>query len=314
MLVDHFQLSKYITKFGGVAESNVPKQMQSQVIQLNSIPRKMYIFLRESDSEINSSILRSVNSTDTFCKINRVSLSWDNIDGVLSGCEDINLYEMSVANGLNYDWTSWKGITTNYGTSVTPNTQKIGLKGSILCICPGVDFGLRNSQAEGVLDKINFQVTVDFVNINQTRNLIPDLYVLAVYDGFLDIYNNSAQAIIGAVTNSDILSTPVSYDISYHELQKIYGGDFFSKVRDTGSKLIKNLGKANDFLREHKLVSNVLGAIPSPYTQSASKLAESFGYGNGGVLRGGCNDCGGTCGEGGRLASKYKMMNRLRNA
>lgn len=313
----YFQLSRYITKTGLTMIPNEVQQVQSQVIQLNSIPRKIYLFARQSDQVINSSIFNSITTTDTYMKIDKVSLSWDNIDGVLSGCEDINLYEMSVANGLNYDWTSWNGITSNYGTVVPPNTDKIGLKGSILCICPGVDFGLRNSQAEGVLDKINFQVTLTVRNINQTKNIEPDLYVLCVYDGFLDIYNNSAQAIIGAVTNSDILSTPVTYDISYHELQKIYGGDFFSKVRDTGSKIIKNLGKANTYLRDNKIVSNVLGAIPTPYTQSASSLARSFGYGTGGVmggvLRGGCMDCGGTCGEGGALASKRSMMNRLRN-
>lgn len=313
----YFQLSKYVQQGPGPSAPvapNVITTLTSQVIQLNSIPRKIYIFARQSDSVINTSINNSVFTTDTYMKIENVNLSWDNIDGVLSGCDDINLYEMSVANGLNYDWVSWRGVTTNYGTN-SFNTQKIGLKGSIVCICPGVDFGLRNSQAEGVLDKINFQAVVRVKNVNQTKSLQPDLYVLCVYDGFLDIYNNSAQAIIGAVTNSDILATPVTYDISYHELQKIYGGDFFSKVRDTGSKLIKNLGKANDYLRDKKLISNVLGAIPSPYTQSAADIARTFGYGTGGVLTGGCADCNGTCGagDGGKLASKRRMMNRLRN-
>lgn len=315
----YFQLSRYITKSNLTMIPNEVQQIQSQVIQLNSIPRKIYLFARQSDQIINQNINNSIFTTDTYMKIDKVNISWDNIDGVLSGCEDINLYEMSVANGLNYDWTSWKGITTNYGTVVPQNANKIGLKGSIVCICPGVDFGLRNSQAEGVLDKINFQVTLTVRNINQTKNINPDLYVLCVYDGFLDIYNNSAQAIIGAVTNSDILSTPVTYDISYHELQKVYGGDFFSKVRDTGSKLIKNLGKVNDYLRENKLVSNVLGAIPTPYTQSAADVARTLGYGYGGmmggVLEGGCSDCMGSCGagEGGALAPKRKMMNRLKH-
>lgn len=313
----YFQLSRYISKVTDETSPIAPGAISSatsQVIQLNSIPRKIYIFLRQSDSIINKNLNNTIYTPDTYLKIENVNISWDNIDGVLSGCDDINLYEMSVNNGLNYDWTSWKGVTTACGTNLaTP--AKIGLKGSILCICPGVDFGLRNSQAEGVLDKINFQATVTFKNINQTKALVPDLYVLAVYDGFLDIYNNSAQAIIGAVTNSDILSTPVTYDVSYHELQKIYGGDFFSKVRDTGSKLIKGLSKANDYLRDNKIVSNVLGAIPTPYTQSASQVARSFGYGQGGVLMGGCMDCGGTCGQqqGGAVVDKRKLMKRLQS-
>lgn len=322
----YFQLSRYNQPQVSIP-SNGTLLANSQVLQLNSIPRKIYIFAREADSEIDSSLQKSLNHTDTFLKIDRLSLSWDNIDGVLSGCEDINLYEMSVNNGLNYDWVSWKGVTTNYGTSVPQNTTKIGLKGSIVCLCPGVDFGLRNAQAEGVLDKINFQVQAQIRNVNQANAIKPDLYVICVYDGYLDIFDNSATAIIGAVTGSDILTTPITYDISYHEMQKIYGGDFFSKVRDTGSKIIKSLGKANDYLRDKKLISNVLGAIPSPYTQSASEVARSLGYGYGGVLEGGCMDCNGSCsnnqqgggdggymgaGDGGAIMPRHKLMHRLR--
>lgn len=312
----YFQLSRYIQNSPvGIMNPNEVRQMQSQVIQLNSIPRKLYIYAKQSDSVIQESINNSVTTPDTFLAIENVSLSWDNIDGVLSGCEPINLYEMSVSNGLNYDWTSWRGLTTNYGNVIPQNANKVGLKGSILCLCPGVDFGLRNSQAEGVLDKINFQVTLTVKNVNQTIALNPDLYVLAVYDGYLDIFNNTARAIIGAVSNSDILSTPVNYDVSYHEIQKIYGGDFFSKIRDTGSKIIKGISKANDYLRDKKLISNVLGSIPSPYTQSASEVAKALGYGygggEGGVLRGGCMNCDGSCG--GMMVPKRKLMNRLKN-
>lgn len=323
----YFQLSRYVNSqaLGGTGTINPGQRagLQSQVIQLNSIPRKMYIYAKQSDNVILQNINNSVYTTDTFLKINRVSLSWDNIDGVLSGSDEVNLYEMSVANGLNYDFTSWKGTTQKIGTTTASTPEIVGLKGSILCICPGVDFGLRNSQAEGVLDKINFKVDLEVTNVNQTQVITPDLYVLAVYDGYLDIYNNTAQAIIGAVSNADVLSTPVTYDISYHELQKIYGGDFFSKVKDTGSKVIKALGNANKYLRDNKIVSNVLGAIPTPYTQAASSIANTLGYGQGGVLYGGCNDCDGDCGGeapfiaveevGGAKMRRSQLLSRLKN-
>lgn len=309
----YFQISKYIQSNNGNVAPNANASLSSQVIQLNSIPRKIYIFAKLSDTVINQTFSSAIKYPDTFFKINNISISWDNIDGILSGSSDVNLYEMSVNNGLNYDWVSWNGITTNYGTTIPQNNTKIGLKGSIICLCPGVDFGLRNSQAEGVIDKINFQVTALVTNVNQAETLTPDLYVVAVYDGFLEIYDNQCKAIIGAVTNEDILATPVTYDVSYHEIQKIYGGDFFSKIRDTGSKVLKGLTKANDYLRDKKLISNVLGAIPSPYTQSAAQVAKSFGYGKGGVLMGGCcNDQNCDC-SGGAMASKRKMMKRLRN-
>ena len=316
----YFQLSRYVNSqaLGGTGTllPGARAGLQSQVIQLNSIPRKLYIYAKQSDNVILQNVNNSIYTTDTFLKINRISLSWDNIDGVLSGSEDVNLYEMSVANGLNYDFTSWRGITTKIGTVIPQNVDPVGLKGSIICICPGIDFGLRNSQAEGVLDKINFKVDLDVTNINQTQTITPDLYVLAVYDGYLDVYNNTAQAIIGAVSNADVLSTPVTYDISYHELQKIYGGDFFTKVRDTGSKVIKALGNANKYLRDNKIASNVLGAIPTPYTQAAANIARSIGYGRGGNMYGGCDcDCEDEDGSGygGAKLTRGQLLARLKN-
>lgn len=319
----YFQLSKYAQNNGvvfneaGTAGSTLT--LNSQVIQFNSIPRKLYIFAKQSDSVTNQSINNSIYSTDTYLKIDRVSLSWDNIDGVLSGCDDINLYQMSVANGLNYDWVSWRGTTTNYGTSIPQNNIPIGLKGSILCICPGVDFGLRNSQAEGVLDKINFQANVVCTNVNQSKKITADLYVLAVYDGYLDIYDNTAMAVIGAVTNSDVLNVPASYDVSYHEIQKIYGGDFFSKIRDTGSKIFKGLSKANDFLKDNKIISkasNIGSYIPGPVgniSRDIEGVSKALGYGRGGVLYGGCGDCRDDYDEeGGKMVPRRKLMNRLR--
>lgn len=325
----YFQLSRYIqSNVTGNTPilPNTSYTASSQVIQLNSIPKKIYIYVKQSDQVINQSLNLSVNSTDTYFKIDNISISWDNLDGILSGSQDVNLYEMSVNNGINYDFVSWRGYTTNYGTVVPPNNNKIGLKGSIVCLCPGVDFGLRNSQAEGVLDKINFQVTVQFRNINQTKSLIPDLCVIAVYDGYLDIYNNSAKAVIGAISNEDVLTTPITYDISYHELQKVYGGDFFSKLRDTGSKMFKGIKDVNKFLRDGKYISKaanlgsyipgVVGDVSRDISKVSSSLGYGIGKGKGGTLYGGCYDNYDSDEEryeGGKLVQRKKLMKRLKN-
>lgn len=299
----YFQLSRYISKGKTLAAlASSGDYVAANPIQLNSIPRKIYIYAKESDESI-SSTMEQLNSTDTFAQVESLSLSWDNTDGVLSGCKPVNLYEMSVANGLNYDWTAWNGVSQTLGqTEDVPGTF-VGLKGGIICICPGVDFGLRNSQAEGVLDKINFQVKLRFKNLKD-RAVNYDVYVLCVYDGFLEIFDNSCRAIIGAASPADVLTTPVDSSISYHELQKIYGGNFFTSVRDTGSKLLKKAGDANKYLRDTNLLSNVLGAVPSKYTQSASEVLKSMGYGSAGVLSGGCS--------GGKVASRKAMIKNLR--
>ena len=305
----YFQVSRYDTAVVEALPEVAPlatKPIVSQLLQFNSIPRKIYIYVKKNDSDVNASVSSKVSSTDTFFGINSINISWDNNARILSSATPVNLYEMSVNNGLNYDWPSWSGLTSIIPAGNGAMTKQ-GLKGSIVCLCPGVDFGLRNAQAEGVLDKINFQVTVEAKNINVTKPLAPMLCVMCVYDGFLQIFDNSCRAIIGAICNADVISTPISNNISYHEIQKIYGGSFFSKVRDTGSKLIKKAANANKYLRDTQVLSSALGVIPSTYTQSASKLLKSVGYGKGGVMTGGCGDCGG-----GALVSRQKMLKNLR--
>lgn len=326
MSYPYFQISKYVTSQagiipGGTITPGTSVDLKSDVIQFNSIPRKIYIFAKESNTIINANLVNSISLfPDVFLKINNISISWDNIDGVLSGANAHNLWELSVANGLKLSWTEFNGIT-QFSPATTATAMKIiGLTGSILCIELGKDIGLRDNQAEGALDKVNFQISrMNVTNINQYTNITPDLYILAIYDGVLEIFDNSARSYIGVINASDILNAPVSHEVSYNQLEKVYGGDFFSKFKDIAGRVVKGL-------RDTKAISNVLGSIPNPYAQIGSKIARSFGLGEGaraGVLAGCMNCPPGRCicmqneGNGGvliggRIADPIEMKKRLK--
>ncbi len=74
---------------------------------------------------------------------------------------------------------------------------------------------------------------------------IPELNIICIYDGILTIQDNSTLAQIGIVSKEDALNAPIRYDVSYDGLQNMYGGNFFTKVRDW----FKN--KALPWVKEH---------------------------------------------------------------
>jgi hypothetical protein len=227
----YFQISKFITQYSRTLAPNTQDTYTSAVIQLSSIPRKLYMYLKQSNNITYSSLTNMIETTDTFLKINNISINWDNRQGVLSGADPSQLYQLSVLNGLKLPWVEFNGLTQEISSVPGQNTLVKGLTGSIICIELGRDIGLRDDQCEGLLDKINLQITVTATNINQTVTLRPDLYILAVSDGVLRITNGKAYAEIGVVTKEDILNADVSYKLNYNTLEKIYGGDFASAFK-----------------------------------------------------------------------------------
>lgn len=277
----YFQISRYTTQFQNTLAPMVSGTFKSNIIQLDSIPRKLYCFMKQSDSVIYQNLHNQISTPDVFLQINNLNITWNNQQGVLSGASAMNLYDFSVQNGYNKTWTEFNGLTQMLSSVSGQSTKTIGLEGGVVCLELGKDVGLRDNEAEGVLGNFNLQIQMTCTNVNQYLTIQPDMYIIAVYDGTLVISNTSAMASIGVATAQEVLDAPVNYNISYNELEKIYGGDFFSSFKNF-------LGKANNFLKNTKIASNVLGAIPHPYAQIPGQVLKNLGYGEGVMAGDGC--------------------------
>lgn len=313
----YFQISRYTTQTQSTLAPNDSATYKSNIIQLDSIPRKLYIYMKQSDSQIYNNLHNQISTPDVFLQINSVNITWNNQQGVLSGASPQNLYDFSVQNGYNKSWTEWKGITQRLSGATGVNTKKIGLEGSIICIELSKDIGLNDSESEGILGNYNLQVQLTVTNTNQKTTLTPDMYIIAVYDGTLVISNTSAMASIGVVTKEEVLNAPPG-NISFHELENIYGGDFFGRFKNF-------VGNVNSFLKKYKPISTISGIIPHPIAQGVSQTAKSLGYGHenhmdhGGVRAGGViagnyyneDDRGGIL-SGGRSLTKDELRKRLK--
>ena len=300
-----------------------PFTITSQVIQFNTFPRKIYVFIRDIDPVGISTIYQS----DTYYSIDRIRVSLDNNDGLLTGATQQHLYKMTRNNGCNIPYIDWVGTTQRVGQLVSdPNPfVQIGLTGSLLCI-EAKDLSLSSTLAPGVLDKLNFQIVVTAHRINRNLSVIstpvvntlvvpsqPQLYIIGVYEGILKIFDNTAETQT-VVTAQDVLSAKVDTNTSIQQLEHIYGGDFFGKVKEHYERFKPTIQKINKGLRDTQAISKTLGVasnvlehIPfassaAPYVNDASKLANLLGYGDGG-----CD----MYSMGGAVAGRRRMKKRM---
>jgi hypothetical protein len=96
-------------------------------IQLKSIPRKLYIFARQQNSDLDES------STDTFAVINNMNITFNTRNGILASATAYDLYNISVRNGLEMSWSQFSLYC-----------------GSVVCLEAGMDIPLSEVEAPGL--------------------------------------------------------------------------------------------------------------------------------------------------------------------
>lgn len=228
----YFNVERFPTDLP-VAPPGVRQVASSNNIQLNSIPSKLYIFLRKRNQDLNSLPF----SADTFMQINSVSIQWGNRNGVLASADQRQLYDLACKNGFMGSWAAWSGQRLNKPALAsagfgTPAQQYAGL-GSILAL-DTLDLGLSALDAPGKLAQLMLQVQVNYTNVSNA-NIQPTMYVVAVSQGLFTLYNGQASALIGVLTSEDILRSHKQTGhemISYAEVRRINGGNFLSDIKD----------------------------------------------------------------------------------
>lgn len=298
----YFDVLRFPSDQGLVLGSSTNKiTYTSNNIQLNSIPRRVYVFMRERNADLFS----NASKTDTFFQINGMSIQFQNKNGLLASASMQQLYEMSLKNHCKLNWSQWSGgpvYTEDFNT-------RVGLVGSVACIEFATDIGLDSLQAPGVLSQSMLQISVDATNISG-RDITPTLYIVCIMEGTFTIQGlGQASTNIGVITAKDVLDCQQNPHVSYADVENVNGGDFWSGLKSFGAKLLPFLRKAHDFVKKNKLISSGLSMIPHPAGKVGSVITDALGYGDYGGVRAG--DCGGVL-IGGRNLNRTQMRKKLR--
>lgn len=274
VVYNYANIDVYNTDYPTPVASNTSVTMQSQNIQLNNIPRRIYIFARRTDATTD------FTTSDVFARLESISISFDNQSGILSGSNSKQLYNLSKNAGLNMNYAQWSTYT-----------------GSVLVLDVGKGLMLQNSsEAPSLATTKQFQVSAVFTNINQTEDLNLSLYIMVVSDGLITISSGTSIQQNSVLSVNDIADAKMM--VNPHHVEEFitprnfYGGSFFSKLKSFGHKV-------NEGLKQTKAISQIATAVGHP---EVATLASRFGYG---LIEGGAHSGGAH--SGGRLVRKSHL-------
>jgi len=211
-IVPYMEFPRYIaTPQTAVAPStslfSAGTSLVSQTITLPNIPDLLLVYVKPATYS-------SSTQGDWSLPITGISLNFDNFSGLLSNATQEQLYQMSVKNGVDMDWSEWSGYSVVTGshsgatsTTATSRGGLVGLVGGPLVLKPGRDFALQTGQAPGLVGNftLQFNLTVqNFTGSSQT----PNIYTIPISSGFFETIKGSSRIIKGVLTEQDILSAP----------------------------------------------------------------------------------------------------------
>jgi len=285
----YFDINRYVTDNQNSIAPGVSVPFTSNNIQLSSIPRRLYIYIRERNQDLYS----NASNTDTYFQIQNISLQFLNKSGLLASATAMDLYKISKKNHCNMTWTQYSGGPVQKPGSFAAT---IGTVGSVLALEFATDIGMDSLDSPGKLSQSTLQINITARNMS-SRSIIPSLYVVPVLEGVFTIQGlGQASTNIGVITSQDILDAQMKPWVNYNDVQSVNGGDFWSGLKDFGRKI-------NDFLKSTKIVSRTLNSplgsladmgltsltgVPLPVSKTLGSVANYYGYGAGeGVVVGG---------------------------
>lgn len=270
----YFNVQRYPTNYSGLVDPSTPSinngiTIQSNNIQLQSIPRRIFLYVRRTNANL------TISTTDTFFAIDSISVNWNNQSGLLSSASAQDLYNISKSNGLSMDWTQYYGFTYDHGYGVN---DYFGTVGSVICLEMGKDIGLGSSQCPGQLGTYQLQIDVRCRNISRGGITDPVLYVTTVDEGTWTIIDNTSLSSIGVVSHKDVLDASMRPEIDPIILDNYYGGNFFSGLKDFGEKILHGVNKAMPTL---ETIAQVAGPL-LPLLAAGPKAGALVGGGSNG--------------------------------
>lgn len=221
----------------------------TNAIQIKAIPDKIYVFAKRSRST------ETALTTDTFAGISNISMTFGNRTGLLSTASQEQLYQMSVKNGLNLDYSEFRGIGAPVQSGATITYP--GSVGSVICIKPGEDIGLSPLSAPGMLENTQLTMNVTLYNPSFVDTILYDLIVVIVNSGTVSMVNGSFMHQVGVFNSQDVLNSRNFPLVPYQENNSIYGGSWWDSVKNFFSKAKEQVITP---------ILDVASAIPNPYS------------------------------------------------
>lgn len=189
VMKSHFKhFNEAVVQSGGIIDFSADQKTlvtTTRPIQLSAVPRKIYVWAeRLSDKQVltdGSEFVRRANVPKTYARIQRLTMSMDDQTAAGVSLSPSTLYDISVNNGLNLDFTKAQHLT-GYPVCLSHN-----------------DFGLSKQALVGEARSMSLYFNLELANISCVESKY-ELKYAVVYDRVLKTSNGQTQ-VISALNN-----------------------------------------------------------------------------------------------------------------
>lgn len=227
--------------------------IQSQSYSMNQIPRKIWVYVADSQTDIAT----GYNKSDFTFSIDNITVLFNNRSGLLSTYNFADLYNACYASEL--------GINTFVQSRI--------FCGAVLCLDPAKLFSLSDTEAPGMLGTYQLQIQATCRNFAGGA-IIPNMWVIFGMDTILSTDQYSVSNIQqGFIHGEDVIAaTKLPASPTKFLVNDIYGSGFLDTLKNLACKAAK-------FVKDNKLISTGLSFVPHPAAQLASQAAKQLGVG-----------------------------------
>lgn len=178
--------------------ANETAVLSSPQILLQQLPSKIWVFARKS---MTSTFLVDPYTPDSFMALKALRILWnDRI--VFSGAHPAQIYDISVGNGLQLEYSSWSGNKFNVSAQATPGSTGFGTAsqqyagtGSIACF-DVLDLGITSEMERHPNGTYALQIDATMKNVS-ADTFTPELFIVTLTDGLLTVQDGLVTTRMG---------------------------------------------------------------------------------------------------------------------
>ena len=201
-------------------------QYASSAIQLNQIPDLFIICVRKPVASMGPS------DSNSWFKINSISLNLNNQSGLLSNCTPYDLWRMSVKNGSTQSWSEFSGQAT-YKDTASGAGKLVSTTGSLLIINPAYDLSLPDYLSCGSIGNYNFQYNINVTNTVslEGETIAPELCTITANSGVFVTQQGQSQIFTGLATKEMVLAAKSEKEpVSSVQYLRMVGGKMMNSI------------------------------------------------------------------------------------
>lgn len=266
-VLKYYEIPRYPNVIPAIGLNTASSSYTSSSLQLNQIPQYLFIAVRKP---VNT---QKPNDADVFYPIKKVSIQFNNLQGILSNANQVDLYRMTCENGVQTNWLEYSGQAVSYPNLSFINGQPQGLiktTGSPLCLMMGKDIQITEDYYTiGSLGNFNLQVSCEFDNpYVGVENPQLEMVIFPMNVGTWVNSKGISNYYTGLITKQDALDASSGEAMSENEVKRYVGGAFgdramglLSKALENAPGVLKTVCKVQDALGSGKTGAGLSGGM-----------------------------------------------------